>query len=30
MSTSEMDGVRSFAASASVMEDLPQPVKGNI
>ena len=25
-----MDGVGSFAASASVMEDLPQPVEGNM
>jgi hypothetical protein len=30
MSTSEMDGVRSFAASTSVVEELPQPVKGNM
>jgi hypothetical protein len=30
MSTSEMDGVRSFAASTSVVEDLPQPVEGNM
>uniref|UniRef100_A0A2N9FFN3 Protein FAR1-RELATED SEQUENCE n=1 Tax=Fagus sylvatica TaxID=28930 RepID=A0A2N9FFN3_FAGSY len=30
MSTSEMDGVRSFAASASIVEDLPQPVEGNM
>jgi hypothetical protein len=30
MSTSEMDGVRSFAASASVVEDLPQPIEGNM
>ena len=25
-----MDGVGSFAASASVVEDLPQPVEGNM
>jgi hypothetical protein len=30
MSTSKMDGVRPFAASTSVVEDLPQPVKGNM
>jgi hypothetical protein len=30
MSTSEMDGVRSFAASTSFMEDLPQPVEENM
>uniref|UniRef100_A0A2N9IYH4 Uncharacterized protein n=1 Tax=Fagus sylvatica TaxID=28930 RepID=A0A2N9IYH4_FAGSY len=30
MSTLEMDGVGSFAASASVVEDLPQPVEGNM
>uniref|UniRef100_A0A2N9FIK8 Protein FAR1-RELATED SEQUENCE n=1 Tax=Fagus sylvatica TaxID=28930 RepID=A0A2N9FIK8_FAGSY len=30
MSTSEMDGVGSFATSASVVEDLPQPVEGNM
>jgi hypothetical protein len=30
MSTSEMDGVGSFSASASIVEDLPQPVEGNM
>uniref|UniRef100_A0A2N9H0E5 Protein FAR1-RELATED SEQUENCE n=1 Tax=Fagus sylvatica TaxID=28930 RepID=A0A2N9H0E5_FAGSY len=30
MSTSEMDGVRSFAASTSVVEELPQLVEGNM
>uniref|UniRef100_A0A2N9G3T8 Uncharacterized protein n=1 Tax=Fagus sylvatica TaxID=28930 RepID=A0A2N9G3T8_FAGSY len=30
MSTSEMNGVRSFTACTSVMEDLPQPIKGNM
>jgi hypothetical protein len=30
MNTSEMDGVRSFAASTSFVEDLPQPVEGNM
>jgi hypothetical protein len=30
MSTSEMDGVRSFTASTSVVEDLPQPIEGNM
>ena len=25
-----MNGVRSFAASTSVVEDLPQPVEGNM
>uniref|UniRef100_A0A2N9HUF3 Uncharacterized protein n=1 Tax=Fagus sylvatica TaxID=28930 RepID=A0A2N9HUF3_FAGSY len=30
MSTSEMDGVRSFAASTSVVDELPQPVEGNM
>ncbi len=30
MNTSEMDGVSSFVASASVVENLPQPVKGNM
>jgi hypothetical protein len=30
MSTSEMHGVGSFAVSASVVEDLPQPVEGNM
>uniref|UniRef100_A0A2N9IHW6 Protein FAR1-RELATED SEQUENCE n=1 Tax=Fagus sylvatica TaxID=28930 RepID=A0A2N9IHW6_FAGSY len=30
MSTQEMDGVRSFGASNSFVEDLPQPVEGNM
>uniref|UniRef100_A0A2N9FF25 Uncharacterized protein n=1 Tax=Fagus sylvatica TaxID=28930 RepID=A0A2N9FF25_FAGSY len=30
MSTSEMDGVRSFAASTSFVEDLPQPIEANM
>uniref|UniRef100_A0A2N9IRB2 Protein FAR1-RELATED SEQUENCE n=1 Tax=Fagus sylvatica TaxID=28930 RepID=A0A2N9IRB2_FAGSY len=30
MSTQEMDSVRSFAASNSFVEDLPQPVEGNM
>jgi zinc finger SWIM domain-containing protein 3 len=30
MSTSEMDGVRSFAASTSVVEESAQPVEGNM
>ena len=30
MSTSETDGVRSFAASTSFVEDLPQPVEENM
>jgi hypothetical protein len=30
MSTLEMDGVRSFVASTSVVEDLPLPVEGNM
>ena len=30
MRTQEMDGVRSFAASNSFVEDLPQPVEGNM
>jgi hypothetical protein len=30
MSISEMDGVGSFAASASVVKDLPHPVEGNM
>jgi hypothetical protein len=30
MSTSEMDGFGSFAASTSVVEELPQPVEGNM
>ena len=30
MSKSEMDGVRSFAASISFVEDLLQPVEGNM
>jgi hypothetical protein len=30
MSTSEMDGVRSFAASTSVVEELPQLVEENM
>ena len=30
MSTQETDGVRSFAASNSFVEDLPQPVEGNM
>ena len=30
MSTSKMDGVGSFAASVSVVEDLLQPIEGNM
>ena len=30
MSTQEIDGVRSFASSNSFVEDLPQPVEGNM
>uniref|UniRef100_A0A2N9IGD9 SWIM-type domain-containing protein n=1 Tax=Fagus sylvatica TaxID=28930 RepID=A0A2N9IGD9_FAGSY len=30
MSTQEIDGVRSFGASNSFVEDLPQPVEGNM
>ena len=30
MSTQKTDGVRSFAASNSFVEDLPQPVEGNM
>ena len=30
MTTQETDGVRSFAASNSFVEDLPQPVEGNM
>jgi hypothetical protein len=30
MSTSEMDGVRSFAAGTSVVEELPQLIEGNM
>jgi hypothetical protein len=30
MSTLEMDGVRSFTASTSFVEHLPQPVEGNM
>jgi hypothetical protein len=30
MSTQEMDGVRSFGASNSFVEDLPQPVEGKM
>ena len=30
MSTSEIDGVGSFATSVSVVEDLPQPFEGNM
>jgi hypothetical protein len=30
MSTQEMDGIKSFGASNSFVEDLPQPVEGNM